>query len=180
MEKPQAAYETSVPPPPRSLRFEEKIPPAAEPLSCGPTPAFGRHFVPGMLLCDYKDGEGWVHGRIERRGAISLDPSCIGINYGQSVFEGLKAYRQPDGSVALFRVRDHALRLERSARRVALPEVSADMIVDALVQFVRHQARAIPEGPEVALYLRPLLIGTEAGLGIRASKDALLLVVGAV
>jgi branched-chain amino acid aminotransferase len=161
-------------------RIEERIAPASEPLACGPNPQFGRHFTPAMLAVEYSEGEGWARGRIEKKGPLPIDPSCIALNYGQSVFEGLKAYKQPDGKIALFRVRDHALRFERSCRRVALPDFPPDAFVDLVSRFVRHQARSIPDGPEIALYLRPLLIGTEAGLGIRASREALFLVMGAI
>ena len=171
MTEPHAAGDT---------RIEELIPAASEPVACGPNPTFGRHFTPAMLALEFREGEGWGRGRIEQKAPIPIDPSCIALNYGQSVFEGLKAYRQPDGRVAIFRLADHAARFQRSARRVALPEISPDVFVDLVTRFVRHEARAIPVGNEIALYLRPLLLGTEAGLGIRASKDALFLVMGAI
>ncbi len=178
MERPQAARVSSTAI--RDLRIEERIAPATEALDCGPNPTFGRHFTPAMLALEWREGEGWAQGRMEKKGPLPIDPSCIALNYGQSIFEGLKAYRQPDGGVAVFRIRDHALRFERSARRVALPEFPPDAFVEMVTRFVQHQARAIPEGPEIALYLRPLLMGTEPGLGIRAAKEAMFLVMGAI
>jgi branched-chain amino acid aminotransferase len=161
-----------------AIAIDEWIPAAKEPIDCGPTPAFGRHFAPGMLVSEWREGAGWRRPRIAARSTIAVDPAAVVFHYGQAVFEGMKAHRQPDGRLAIFRLADHAARFVRSAERMAMPPVPPEMFAACLTRFVAHQAKAVPNVPGVAFYLRPLHIGTEAGLGIRAAKEFLFVVMG--
>jgi len=178
---------------------EATIPPATEPVDCGPTPPFGRAFTPGMLVADWREpprepkrgggapdapaaredtSGGWGRARLVPLGAIPVHPGAVVFHYGQAVFEGMKAHRQPDGRLAIFRLRDHAERFMRSAARMAMPPIPAELFAAYVTRFVEHQAAALPDHPGMALYLRPLLLGTEAGLGIRASSEYTFVVMG--
>lgn len=160
---------------------EETIPPASVPLECGPTPAFGRVFTPGMLTAEWRGGPGagrWDHARLVSQGEIAVHPGAVVFHYGQAIFEGMKAYRQSDGRLAIFRAREHAERFVRSAERMAMPPVPPDLFIAYLTRFVEHQGAALPNHPGMALYLRPLMIGVEPGLGIRAATDYLFVVMG--
>lgn len=164
----------------RKIAIDEWIPPANRPIGCGPTPAFGRHFVPGLAVVEWREETGWGRPRIAARAPLSIDPAAVAFHYGQAIFEGMKAHRQPDGRLAIFRLEDHAARFARSAQRMAMPAVPADLFAACLSGFVSHQWKAVPDVSGTSLYLRPLLIGTEGALGIRASKEYLFLVMGCV
>src|SRR5919206_2821753 len=84
-------------------------------------PGFGNYFTDHMVRIDYADGA-WGPGAVVPYGPLTLDPATSALHYGQEIFEGLKAYRQPDGSVALFRPEENARRMNRSAQRLAMPE----------------------------------------------------------
>lgn len=106
---------------------------------------------------------------------MHMSASCL--HYGIELFEGLKAFRGVDGKVRLFRVRDNAERLRASAERLCLPVPTVDMVVDACVEVVKRNERFIPPyGSGASIYLRPVMFGTTAGLGVRPAKDALLIV----
>ena len=106
---------------------------------------------------------------------MHMSASCL--HYGIELFEGLKAFRGVDGKVRLFRVRDNAERLRSSAERLCLPVPTVEMVVDACIEVVKRNERHIPPyGSGASLYLRPVMFGTTAGLGVRPAKDALLIV----
>jgi branched-chain amino acid aminotransferase len=98
------------------------------------------------------------------------------LHYGQAVFEGLKAFRQRDGRVTVFRVLDHARRFNRSARRLAMPELPESLFVEACRALVSADHDAVPSGDDESLYLRPMMIATEASLGVRPANEYLFLV----
>jgi branched-chain amino acid aminotransferase len=99
------------------------------------------------------------------------------LHYGQAIFEGLKAYRQPDGSVALFRVADNAARFNRSAARMAMPSLPVDTFVEACRTIVRADVDWVPTRSGQSLYLRPFMFATEANLGVRAAQELLFAVI---
>jgi branched-chain amino acid aminotransferase len=101
-----------------------------------------------------------------------LDPASSVLHYGQEIFEGLKAYRQPDGSIASFRADANAARFQRSARRLAMAELPADLFVESLRALVTEDAAWVPSAgaSDAALYLRPFMVATEIGLGVRPSN----------
>ncbi len=138
-------------------------------------PGFGDYFTDHTAVVDYSvDGQGqgsWSNARLEPYGPISLDPAAGVLHYGQEIFEGLKAYRHADGSIWTFRADKNAERLNRSARRLALPELPEDVFVEALRQVVGADKAWVPSGDGEALYLRPFMIATEAFLGVRPARE---------
>ena len=124
----------------------------------------------------YTDGA-WSEMIVTEDEYIRMHMSASCLHYGIELFEGLKAFRGVDGKVRLFRVRDNAERLRSSAERLCLPVPTVDMVVDACVEVVKRNERFIPPyGSGASLYLRPVMFGTTAGLGVRPAKDALLIV----
>jgi len=135
-------------------------------------PGFGLVFTDHMVVARWDADAGWHDGALEPYGPVSLHPSSIALNYAQTVFDGLKAFRQPDGGVAIFRPDVNAVRFQRSARRLALPELPAAAFVQACELLIRQDMAWVPTTPEHSLYLRPLLFGTEIGLTVRPARQA--------
>ncbi|WP_461187024.1 branched-chain amino acid aminotransferase [Arthrobacter sp. Z4-13] len=138
-------------------------------------PGFGNHFTDHTAIVDYSvdanGNGGWHNARVEAYGPISLDPSAAVLHYGQEIFEGLKAYRHADGSVWSFRPEANAARLNKSARRLALPELPAEYFLGAIRELVSADKEWVPDGDGESLYLRPFMIATEAFLGVRAARE---------
>ncbi len=129
---------------------------------------FGEQFADHMFSMDYHDGK-WQPGSICPYGPISLPPSALCLHYGQSVFEGLKAYRGSDGTVRLFRPDKNYQRLARSCERLCIPVPDESVFLDALKALVQIDHEWIPHKKGQSFYLRPIIIGTEASLMVRAS-----------
>lgn len=144
-------------------------------------PGFGEFMTDHVAKVEWSgespDGGEWRDARIEPYGPLSLDPATSVLHYGQEVFEGLKAYRHQDGSVWLFRPEANAQRFQKSARRLALPELPVDLFVDAVRNLVEKDSRWIPEGEGTSLYLRPFMIATEKFLGVRPTHEVLFEVI---
>ena len=140
-------------------------------------PSFGRYFTDHMVRIDYADG-GWGEGAVLPYGPLTLDPATAALHYGQEIFEGLKAYRQPDGTVAAFRPDANAARFRRSARRLAMPELPDEVFLESLQALVDVDRAWVPTRPDDSLYLRPFMIGAEVGLGVNkpASEYTYLLI----
>lgn len=133
-------------------------------------PGFCRHPTGHVAVADWDAATGWSGPRVEPRSELVMDPATLGLHYGQAVFEGLKAFRSDDGSVRLFRPEDHGRRLARSAARLAMPQMPPAMFVRACEELVAADEAWVPGGYGQSLYLRPLLIATEADLGLRPSR----------
>jgi branched-chain amino acid aminotransferase len=136
-------------------------------------PAFGKVFTDNMVTATWSSGDGWTDAQLTAYAPLSIDPAAVVLHYGQTVFEGLKAYRQPDGGVALFRPERNAARMAGSCRRLALPEFPEDAFVEACELLVRTDQDWVPGGEGTSLYLRPFVWATEVGLGVRPSDTAL-------
>jgi branched-chain amino acid aminotransferase len=130
-------------------------------------PGFGRHFTDHMARIDYADGA-WGEGRVVPYGPLSLDPATTVFHYGQEIFEGLKAYRQGDGSIAAFRPDANARRFARSARRMGMAELPEELFVESIRALVEADQAWVPGRPDESLYLRPVMIATEVGLGVNS------------
>ena len=102
----------------------------------------------------------------------SLDPATAVFHYGQEIFEGMKAYRQPDGGVALFRPEANAERFNRSAKRLALPEIPVATFIETVETLVKQDIGWVPNKVGESLYIRPFMIATEVGLGVRPTNKA--------
>jgi len=138
---------------------------------------FGNLFSDHMFLMDYSEGTGWHDARIVPYGALSLAPSAMVLHYGQEIFEGLKAYYARDGAVCLFRPDRNAERMNRSAARMCLPEIPVEDQLAALRALVRLDREWIPREEGASLYIRPTMIATEAGLGVRPSAEVLYFII---
>ena len=134
-------------------------------------PGFGRVFSDHMAVASWSAERGWHDDGVRGLESMTLHPAAAVLHYAQEIFEGLKAYRQPDGSVALFRPDLNAARFAHSARRLSLPELPASAFLTAVTELVRLDAAWVPE-PPATLYLRPFTIATEAFLGVRAANEA--------
>lgn len=130
---------------------------------------FGQVFTDHMFIMDYVDGQGWINARIVPYGPLPMDPSTMVFHYGQSVFEGLKAYRGADGSINLFRPRLNFERLNVSNERMAIPKLDEDFCVEAVRTLVRLEADWVPSAPETSLYIRPFVFASDPFLGVRPS-----------
>ncbi|CAN5440810.1 branched-chain amino acid aminotransferase [soil metagenome] len=130
-------------------------------------PGFGKQFTDQMVDICWSERGGWHRPRVQPYGPISLDPAAAVLHYAQEIFEGLKAYRHADGSIWSFRPDANAARMQRSARRLALPELPTDYFIESLKQLIAVDARWVPSAPETSLYLRPFMFAKEAFLGVR-------------
>ena len=133
-------------------------------------PGFGQHFTDHMVDICWSEKGGWHRPRVQPYGPIPLDPAAAVLHYSQEIFEGLKAYRHADGSIWTFRADRNAARLQRSARRLALPELPTEYFLDSLRQLVAVDGAWVPTAPETSLYLRPFMFAKEAFLGVRPAK----------
>jgi branched-chain amino acid aminotransferase len=134
-------------------------------------PGFGQYFTDHMVRIDWTADGGWSEGAVLPYGPLTLDPATSALHYGQLIFEGLKAYRQPDGSIATFRPEANAARMARSAHRLGMPELPADLFVESVRALVEVDAAWVDTSPEASLYLRPMMVATEVGLGVRPSNS---------
>jgi branched-chain amino acid aminotransferase len=133
-------------------------------------PGFGRYFTDHMVRIDWTADGGWGEGQVLPYGPLTLDPATMSLHYGQEIFEGLKAYRQPDGSIATFRPSMNAARFQRSARRLAMAELPEELFIESLRALTEIDQAWVPEDPTESLYFRPFMISTEVGLGVRPSN----------
>jgi branched-chain amino acid aminotransferase len=141
-------------------------------------PGFGRYFTDHMVTIKWTEGRGWHDAELVPYAPLSIDPANMTLHYAQEIFEGLKAYRHPDGSVATFRPEANARRFQASARRLAMPELPVETFIAACDALVQQDKAWVPaHGGEESLYLRPFMIATEVGLGVRPANEYLFLVI---
>ena len=140
-------------------------------------PGFGRVHTDHMVTVRYTVERGWHDARLSAYAPLALDPSAMVLHYGQAVFEGLKAYRQPDGEVAVFRPQENARRFARSAARLAMPELPEELFLQAVDALVRADRAWVPDAEGQSLYLRPFMIATEAAVGMRPADEYLFLLI---
>ena len=134
-------------------------------------PGFGRYFTDHMVTAQWTAEHGWHDAALVPYGPISLDPATSVLHYGQEIFEGLKAYRHGDGSVKTFRPMRNAARFASSARRLAMAELPEELFLGSIEALVRQDAAWVSGEKERALYLRPFMISTEIGLGVRPANS---------
>lgn len=140
-------------------------------------PGFGTQFTDHMVTIEWTEGQGWHDAIIGPRQPIALDPAAAVLHYAQEIFEGLKAYVQADGAVALFRPEANAARFNQSAQRLAMPELPEALFVEAVEKLVQIDRAWIPAGEGASLYLRPFMIATEAFLGVRPARQYKFIVI---
>lgn len=131
------------------------------------SPGFGEHFTDHMVDICWSVNGGWHRPRVQPYGPITLDPAAAVLHYGQEIFEGIKAYRHADGSIHTFRPDQNGRRLQRSARRLALPELPVSYFIQSLREIIAVDGAWVPSGEDQSLYLRPFMFAKEAFLGVR-------------
>jgi branched-chain amino acid aminotransferase len=136
---------------------------------------FGLYFSDHMFVADYKDGK-WGDERIEPYAPMPIEPGLCTLHYGQSIFEGLKAFRAVDGSINLFRPDMNVKRLNYSASQVCIPEYDEAKLLDAIAELVRTDEKWIPKNRGESLYIRPVVYGSSNFLGVHASNEYRLIV----
>ena len=133
---------------------------------------FGKYYTDHMVTIDWDEQSGWAEPELKAYGPLTLDPATAVFHYGQEIFEGMKAYRQPDGNVALFRPEANAQRFNRSAKRLALPELPIETFIETVEALVKQDIGWVPNKVGESLYIRPFMIATEVGLGVRPTNKA--------
>ncbi|MGP4004685.1 branched-chain amino acid aminotransferase [Streptomyces sp. 8N706] len=140
-------------------------------------PGFGRHFTDHMVTVRWTAGRGWHDAQLVPYAPLSLDPANMTLHYAQTIYEGLKAYRQPDGGVAAFRPGENARRFRHSARRMAMPEPPAELFTAMCDALVDQDRAWVPGGGERSLYVRPFMFAAETGLGVCPAGEYLFAVI---
>ena len=148
-----------------------------KPLPDPDTLMFGKLFTDHMFLMDYHTGQGWHDPRIVPYGPLSLEPSCMVFHYAQEVFEGLKAYRTPEGRVQLFRPLENARRLNSSCDRLCIPQIPEEDFVQAVKALVQVDRNWVPAKKGTSLYIRPFVFDTDPSLGVHASHRYLFAII---
>ena len=130
--------------------------------------AFGSVFADHMLTAEYANGR-WSEAEIVPYGPLPMSPALSALHYGQSIFEGFKAYRTPTGT-GVFRIRDNYARMNRSAARLCMPAVPEDLFVGGINGLVHLDRAWVPERPGAALYVRPIYFATDEALSVKPSQ----------
>lgn len=138
---------------------------------------FGELYTDYMLTCEYQRDSGWGEMVVQPFAPIALSPAAMVFHYGQTIFEGLKAYYGEKGEPRLFRARDNFERLNRSGERVCIPPIDVDRAMEGLTQLLQLEREWIPQSPGTSLYIRPFIVATEAHVGVHASKSYLFCII---
>ncbi len=138
---------------------------------------FGKIFSDHLFEMNYVEGKGWIEPTIKKYENFSLNPATMVFHYGQSIFEGLKAFKTVSGKIALFRVDKHLERLNNSAKKLCMPEIDKEFLLEALKELIRVDKDWVPDGKGNSLYIRPFIIGTDPYLGVKPSKSFKLVII---
>jgi branched-chain amino acid aminotransferase len=138
---------------------------------------FGENFTDHMFVMTYTEGVGWHDAQIKEYGPVCLSPAALVFHYGQETFEGLKAYRNEEGKISLFRARENFERMNRSNARMCIPAVDVDFMMDVLKTLLNLEKDWIPTKDGTSLYVRPFVFATEASLGVKISKEFLFMII---
>jgi branched-chain amino acid aminotransferase len=138
---------------------------------------FGRIFTDHMLTMKFEKGKGWQDLKIEPFANFSLSPAAMVFHYGQEAFEGLKAYKDKEGAVTLFRPWENMRRMNSTCKRLCLPQIDEQTILEAMYELIRMESDWIPTTPGTSLYIRPTIIATDPFLGVRPSDTYLFYII---
>lgn len=138
---------------------------------------FGSIMTDHMFVMDYEQGKGWHSHRILPYGSFTFDPAAVVLHYAQEVFEGLKAYRNDQNEIRLFRQRDNFERLNRSAARMCMPAVEVQDVLQGLYRLLDIERDWIPKTPGTSVYIRPTMIATDETLGVHASRKYIFYII---
>ena len=148
-----------------------------KPLPDPDTLVFGKTFTDHMFLMNYDAGQGWHDARVVPYGPLTLDPSCMVFHYAQELFEGMKAYRTPEGKIQLFRPIENARRFNSSCDRMCIPPIDEDFFVEAVKTVVNIDKEWVPHKKGASLYIRPFVFATDPSLGVHASHSYLFAII---
>ena len=129
---------------------------------------FGKHIADHMVIAEFVDGQ-WQTPKIIPYGDLKMSPSMLALHYGQSIFEGMKAFRMKDGRVNIFRPLRHHARLQKSLDRMCMPPIPEDMFMQTLHSLIELDSEWVPRGEGTSLYIRPLVFASEARLGVKVA-----------
>ena len=138
---------------------------------------FGKYYTDHMFLMDYDEGQGWHDGRIVPYGPLMLDPASTTLHYAQMTFEGMKAYRNPQGKVNLFRPDMNAKRLQNSNQRLCIPPIDVDLFIAAVKAIVKEDIDWVPSEPGTSLYIRPFIISPEPSMAVHPAERYLFVII---
>ena len=138
---------------------------------------FGNVFTDHMFIMDYTEGQGWHDARIVPYAPLEIDPAALVLHYGAEVFEGMKAYYAGEDKILLFRPEANAQRINKSSARLCIPAFPEEVFLQALKELIRVERRWVPRLPETSLYIRPLVISTEAQLGVKRGDKYVFLII---
>lgn len=138
---------------------------------------FGVLTTDHMFLMNYSREEGWHNGRIVPYAPFQIDPACMVLHYAQEIFEGMKAYRDAEGKIRLFRPEENFKRMNSSCDRMSIPEVDVDYCVEAVRQLVTLEKDWVPSAPNTSLYIRPFIFATDNHIGVHASHTYLFAII---
>ncbi|MDE5897048.1 MAG: branched-chain amino acid aminotransferase [Clostridia bacterium] len=153
-------------------RSELKQKPAA-----GEQLGFGKYFTDYMFTMKYTAEKGWHDAKIEPNEPVKFDLATSVFHYAQGIFEGMKAFIQPDGNVAVFRPDENWARMNRSAERMCIPQFPADVVQEGLDELLKLEKDWIPRERGTALYIRPTIVATRVMLGVHASTEYLFFII---
>lgn len=139
-------------------------------------PGFGDRFADHMASMEYRDGE-WQQPEIVPYGELSLSPATATLHYGQTVFEGMKAFRGADGTIRIFRLNDHLERLNNSCRRMCIPQLNTELLAELMTRLIELDSQWVPQKHGNALYIRPLIFATDPKLGVKPSETYRLVII---
>ncbi|HIU46431.1 MAG TPA: branched-chain amino acid aminotransferase [Candidatus Fimadaptatus faecigallinarum] len=131
---------------------------------------FGQLFTDYMFIMNYNPTDGWTDARVQPYQNFDMDPACLVLHYGQTIFEGLKAYRRADGGIQLFRPRDNFRRMNKSADRLCIPQFDVELAMAGLEKLLEVEKDWVPHSEGASLYIRPTIIATDVRLGVHASN----------
>ena len=158
-----------------NIRFEKRE--LLKPKPDESTLGFGKTFTDYMLLMNYSSKQGWHDARIVPYGPLTLDPSTTSLHYGQLIFEGMKAYKNNDGKVVMFRPKDNLERMSRSGARLCMPPLDVDFTLRAIRELITIEKDWIPTGDATSLYVRPFMMATDEFIGVHPSDEYLFITI---
>lgn len=132
---------------------------------------FGKYFTDHMFVMEYTEGIGWHDAKIVPYGPIPMDPAAMVLHYAQETFEGLKAYRDKNGNINLFRPDMNAKRMINSNNRLCMPALSVNDFIEAIEAIVKYEEEWVPSLPETSLYIRPIVFASEVGVGVHPAHS---------
>lgn len=137
---------------------------------------FGKYFTDHMLEADYVDGA-WTNIQIRPYSSLSLSPATAVFHYGQAIFEGIKAYRNADGKISIFRPEENWKRFNLSAARLEMPQVPEQLFLEGMRELIKLDQAWVPATPECSLYIRPFMIATDPVIGVKPSETYKFMVI---